>query len=87
MYIFLRGGVHMRRGFFLKSRPTKPKFSKFGLPKASSFRVPWVSVLLLQMLPCPLPVDAVPAWLHRARPCSRALVAITKLLELGSSGC
>ena len=34
----------------------------------------------------PAPLDAPPTWLHRVTPCSRALVAITKLLELGSSG-
>ena len=87
MFVIYIAITSLRRGIFLKFRPREREISKFGLPKASSFRVPWVSALLLQVLPCALPVDAAPAWLHRARPCSRALVAITKLLELGSSGC
>mgnify|MGYP002806045108 CR=1 FL=1 len=46
--------AHAPRDFF-KISPQGEGISKFGLPKASSFRVPWVSALALQVLPCPLP--------------------------------
>ena len=67
---------------FLKFRPREREISKFGLPKASSSQWVSVSALAVLILSCPLPVDAAPTWLHRARPCSRALVAITKHAEL-----
>ena len=62
----LRGSAHhgsvcvRRRGIFLlKISPqgVEGNLLKFGLPKeASTSQVPWVSVLLLQvLLPCPLP--------------------------------
>ena len=76
-----------RRGFFLKSRPTKPKFSKSGLPKASSFRcpgcLPWRSSPSLACSPgCfgDLASPCVglvigPSWQFPSTPSSAAVVA------------